>query len=122
VARIVVVEDSAYMRNMICAIAVDAGHEVVAVAADGVEGRAAVLDHDPDCVVSDLLMPRCGGLEMIRGLHEDGWNGPVVVLTADIQKSTAEHCEAEGVFQFLHKPPDQEQLQGALAAANARAF
>jgi len=116
-AKVVIVEDSGYMCSMITAIVQRAGHEVVASAPDGIIGRSTVLEHDPDCVLSDLLMPNCDGLEMIAALRGDGWDGPVIVVTADVQKSTREKCEALGVFHFLHKPPDHKELSDAIDAA-----
>ena len=118
-AKLVVVEDSAYMRSIVCAIAEEAGHEVVTTAVDGVEGCSAVLEHDPDCLLTDLLMPNCGGVEMLENLRAEGWQGPVVVLTADVQKSTRQRCEELGVFKFLGKPPDQTELVEAITAASA---
>jgi two-component system chemotaxis response regulator CheY len=115
-SKVVVVEDSTYMRSVVCAIAADAGHEVVATASNGLEGHAAVLEHDPDCLLTDLLMPEQGGLDMIEALRDGGWDGHVIVLSADVQKSTVQKYEDLGVVKFLHKPPDRDELALALGA------
>lgn len=116
-ATVVIVEDSGYMRSMLTVIVERAGHEVVGTAVDGNEGRLVVLEQDPDCVLSDLLMPNCDGLEMIAALRREGWDGPIIVVTADVQKSTRQKCEELGVLRFLHKPPDHGELQDAISAA-----
>jgi CheY-like chemotaxis protein len=118
-ANVVIVEDSGYMRSMISTIVARAGHDVVATGADGVQGRAVVLEHEPDCVLSDLLMPNCDGIQMIEDLRDDGWDGPVIVITADVQKSTRRKCEEMGVVHFLHKPPDHQDLEKAINSATA---
>jgi DNA-binding NarL/FixJ family response regulator len=55
--RIVIVEDSVLLREGIIRLLVDAGEEVVATAGDAEEAMAAVAEHRPDIVVTDVRMP-----------------------------------------------------------------
>ncbi|MEE2900166.1 MAG: response regulator [Gemmatimonadota bacterium] len=72
---------------MIGSIAEEAGLEVLA-ADNGREGLAAVIQHEPDCIITDLLMPEMNGLDMIEALQEEGWNTPFIVVSADVQDTT----------------------------------
>jgi CheY-like chemotaxis protein len=79
-------------------------------AVNGQAGWEALKEHQPDCVVVDLLMPVMTGQEFIRHLREDDKSTPVLVLTSDIQDSARADCESLGISKFLHKPVDKNQI------------
>ncbi|AGA27936.1 response regulator [Singulisphaera acidiphila] len=108
-ARVLVVDDSRFSRNMTARILREAGHEVIE-AADGECGLEAVREHEPDCVVLDLLMPILDGTGFLNRLRGAGSVLPVVVATADIQTSTRLLCEELGVSGFVNKPVRAEEL------------
>lgn len=64
-------------------VAQDAGAFAVEVAHDGEEGIARIIESRPDLIVSDLVMPKVGGLELIKRLKSEGdlANIPVLVST-----------------------------------------
>lgn len=66
--RVLVVDDSALMRQMVSRFLTEAGMEVVGTARDGMEGLALALDLRPDVITLDVEMPRMDGLEMLRRL------------------------------------------------------
>jgi len=68
--RVLVVDDSALMRQMISRFLTEAGMEVVATARDGVEGLEKALALRPDVVTLDVEMPRMDGLTMLGRLME----------------------------------------------------
>ena len=111
--KILVVDDSLFQRKSICQILIDAGYEVVE-AADGQEGLEKALALQPDCILTDLLMPRMDGVEFIAELKERGPLPPLFVLTADIQESRRRLCMDLGVNGFLSKPPKKWELLGAI--------
>lgn len=108
-ARVLVVDDSRFSRNLTARILREAGHEVVE-AADGERGLEAVREHEPDCVVLDLLMPVLDGPGFLSRLRGEGSSLPVVVASADIQTSSRELCEALGISGFVNKPVSAEVL------------
>ena len=108
-ARVLVIDDSKFSRNLAARALREAGHEVVE-ACNGELGLEAVRDHTPDCVVLDLLMPVLDGPGFLQRLRGDGSDLPVVVATADIQKSSREQCEELGVSGFVNKPARAEEL------------
>ena len=108
-ARVLVIDDSRFSRNMTARILREAGHEVVE-ASDGESGLAAVHEHAPDCVVLDLLMPILDGPGFLNRLRGAGSVLPVVVASADIQTSTRLLCEGLGISGFVNKPARAEEL------------
>ena len=108
-ARVLVIDDSRFSRNMTARILREAGHEVVE-ASDGERGLEAVQEHEPDCVVLDLLMPILDGPGFLNRLRGAGSVLPVVVASADIQTSTRLLCEGLGISGFVNKPARAEEL------------
>lgn len=95
-ATVLIVEDSDFQRSLIGSIARDSGHDVVA-ATNGREGLVAALEHEPDCIITDILMPEMDGLDMIDAMRARGQRAHVIVVSADIQDTTRERARALGV-------------------------
>ncbi|MDA8432972.1 MAG: response regulator [Nitrospiraceae bacterium] len=108
-ARILVIEDSAFMRNKIVTILERDGHDIVE-ADDGIKGLQTALERTPDCILLDLIMPGMDGVKLLRTLRERGAKSPVVVVTADIQESTIRQCRELGAAAVVNKPPSEEEL------------
>lgn len=105
-ARVLVVDDSAFMRKLIPAIlSRDPEIEVIGTAMDGVFALEKVGRLRPDVVTLDLDMPRMGGLETLRHLVER-YPIPVLVLSTFSQKGAHLTLEALdlGAVDFLAKP------------------
>ncbi len=81
-----------------------AGYAVLA-ANDGEEGLKIALEKHPDLILSDLLMPKMGGLQMIHELRKDEWGKAVeiVILTNISDTSALEQAMSEGTFHYLVK-------------------
>lgn len=116
--NILVIEDSQYQRTRICRILEAAGHQTLQ-ATNGREGLHMAATHQPDCVLLDLIMPEMDGVEVLEQLHARGAHLPVIVVSADIQESTRQHCLDCGAAAFLNKPPQPDELQAAITAALA---
>ncbi len=104
--RVLVVDDSAFMRKLIPAIlARDPEIEVAGTAMDGVFALEKVGRLRPDVVTLDLDMPRMDGLEALRRLVEQH-GVPVLVLSAFSQKGARLTLQALelGAVDFLAKP------------------
>ena len=78
-------DDSRTLREMLTNCLTGAGHEVF-TARDGAEGLAALREHRPDLVITDLNMPVMNGLEFIAAARaEDAGRGlPLLLLTTEI--------------------------------------
>jgi len=112
-AKVLVIDDSRLSRMMAVNAVVEAGFEVVE-AVDGQNGLEMFAEHQPDCVVTDLLMPVMNGQEFLAKLRKESVEVPVFVLTSDIQESTKADCEALGISGFLNKPVSGSLLAKSL--------
>jgi len=109
---VLVVDDVAANRALLCDFLVKAGFEV-AQAADGGELLAAAKGFRPDLILLDSLMPAVDGMEATRRLRRDPQLQavPVIAISAS---ATAEHraeCLNAGVNVFLAKPVSLQALQ-----------
>jgi Chemotaxis response regulator containing a CheY-like receiver domain and a methylesterase domain len=104
--RVLVVDDSAFMRKIVSDLIVsDEQFEVVATAANGVAAIEAVVKHKPDAVTMDLEMPEMNGLEALeRIMHERPL--PVIMLSGISEENTRDTIKAlhHGAFDFIRKP------------------
>jgi DNA-binding NtrC family response regulator len=104
-ARVLIVDDDAASRRLLEArlrpLACD-----VATAGDGEQGLTAILKDVPDLVLLDLRMPKMGGIEVLRALHKEAINVPVIVITAHGSVETAVEAMKEGACDFITKPID----------------
>ena len=112
-ARLLVVDDSRLTRRLIVGALKKAGHEV-REAGDGSEGLEAFQADKPDFIFSDLLMPVMDGFEFATAIRELDATVPLVIITADIQESSREKCEAIGVTEMLNKPLKANEICAAV--------
>ena len=112
-ALILVVDDSQYARRVHARILETAGHEVVG-AATGAEALEAYATRRPEVVVLDLTMADMGGGVVLDRLREIDPRVAVVVVSADVQRSTEEAVLAAGARAFMGKPVAGETLLAAV--------
>jgi CheY-like chemotaxis protein len=108
--KILVVDDEPDIRYLLRRIFERAGHDVVD-AGDGVAALMSVSARPPDLVVTDMMMPVMGGLELIRRLRADPDTAQIPILAATGDAHLAGAADA-----VVTKPYRPDQL---LAAANA---
>lgn len=113
-ARILIVDDSAYARRVHRAILERAGHDVLEVSTGTGAIEACMLDQ-PDVVVLDLSMEDIGGLQVLQALRAMNASAPVIVVSADVQRSTEQSLLAAGAARFIGKPANPDVLLSAVA-------
>ena len=82
--RVVVADDSAFMRRLISDALTERGAQVVGVGRDGDEALALCAQHRPDVLSLDLAMPGKDGIGVLRELRRIGSPVAVVVVSAPI--------------------------------------
>jgi two-component system response regulator RpaA len=114
--RVLVIDDEADVRLLYRVNLRHAGFEVLE-ADDGERGIAAALEHLPDVVVLDLMMPRVDGFDVLRALrtHPDASEMPVLVLTADSRSDHHRRCYELGADDVMTKPFLPDALMRGLA-------
>ncbi|WP_435097424.1 chemotaxis-specific protein-glutamate methyltransferase CheB [Halorubrum sp. N11] len=103
--RVVIVDDSPFMRGLISDLLTDAGVAVVGEAGDGAEALSVVAETRPDVVTMDVEMPGMGGLEAVERLMAETPT-PVLMLSAHTAEGAEVTFEAleRGAVDFFSKP------------------
>ncbi len=112
--RVLIVEDDAAARVGMEQLIRSWGFSVEA-AGDGDEALAKVGAFRPGIVLTDLVMPKMSGLELLRALKEQGEHTTTVILTAQGTVETAVQAIKEGAYDYLTKPVDLQRLRILLA-------
>jgi two-component system, chemotaxis family, chemotaxis protein CheY len=118
-ARVLVVDDAAFMRKVLTDALLAGGHEVVGEAGDGDAAIAAYRDVQPDLVTLDITMPGKDGLAALRELVELDPAARVVICSALGQESKVLDAIKAGAKDFVVKPFERERLLGAVEKALA---
>jgi DNA-binding response OmpR family regulator len=111
-ARILIIDDNAQLREMLNLTLVQAGYEV-AEAGTGELGLKLYKEKQADLVIVDILMPEKGGLETIVELKREFPNVKVIGISGGFQKKTDESktlAELLGIERTLSKPFAPEEL------------
>jgi two-component system chemotaxis response regulator CheY len=112
-AKVLVVDDSGLARRLIRKILEELGHEVEEVS-DGAQALERYILNHHDVVVLDLLMHGMYGVEVLQKLKELNPELPVIIATADIQRTTREQVKDAGAVGMVNKPVTKEQLAEVL--------
>lgn len=114
-AKILIVDDSAYARRVHRKILEGAGHQVLE-ASSGLGAIEAFGLERPDCVMLDLSMEDIGGLEVLKQIRTMDPLACILVVSADVQRSTLEAVRAAGASGFVGKPVQVESLLSSLSS------
>ncbi|MDR1642615.1 MAG: response regulator [Clostridiales bacterium] len=90
--------------------------EVVATANDAKSGAAAIREHKPDILFTDIRMPDLDGLTMIAGLKSEFPRLQLTVLTGYREFDYAKRAISLGATRFLLKPSKMAEIEEALEA------
>jgi DNA-binding response OmpR family regulator len=121
VARIVIADDDADIRELVVFKLRHGGHEVIPVA-DGAAAVEACSSQRPDLVILDVMMPGMSGLEAARALRKDTDLAglPIIMLTARAQESDIEQGFEAGADDYVVKPFSPRELASRVEAVLAR--
>jgi two-component system response regulator GlrR len=113
---ILIVDDDQDILKLISIRLRAAGFDT-ATANNGVEAMSAIALQRPDVVISDLRMPAMDGMALLESVHSAHPSLPVIILTAHGSIPDAVRATQRGVFGFLTKPFDSQELLHQVAAA-----
>src|SRR5690349_12401079 len=114
--HVLIVDDELNIRRVLAAMLARAGYEVT-TAEDG-EQALAVLHKTPvHVVVTDLVMPRLGGMELLQRVATEFPDVPVIMITAHGTVDSAVAALKAGAFDYITKPFEQEELKKIIAKA-----
>lgn len=110
-ARILVVDDSTTMRQMVSFTLTDNGHEVTE-AADGIKALAEAKGKKFDLVITDVNMPGMNGIDLVKSLRalDDFKFTPILVLTTESGADVKSRGREVGATGWIVKPFSPEVL------------
>jgi CheY-like chemotaxis protein len=116
-ALVVVAEDDGDVRQVPVRILRRAGHTTIPTA-DGSQAWAAVREHDPDAVVSDIDMPVMSGVDLCLAIraHPPTQHLPVVLVSGSLVPGDDRPARAEATA-FIRKPYLEAELTASLDKA-----
>ena len=118
-ARILVVDDAAFMRKMVSDALVKGGHEVVGEAGNGNEALERFQALKPELTTLDITMPEKDGLTALKEIIEIDPTARVIMCSALGQESKVLESIKLGARDFVVKPFKPERVQEAVTKALA---
>jgi len=117
--RIIVADDEPDMQQYFRKILPRLGHQVIGVAANGLELVEQCRLLQPDLVITDIKMPDMDGIEAATQLYQER-PLPVILVSAYHDPKLIERAEADHILGYLVKPIKQADLEPVIALAKRR--
>ena len=112
-AKVLVVDDAAFMRVRAAKVLMDNGHEVQQ-AENGLEAVKMYTAWRPDAVLMDITMPEMDGLEALKEIRKIDPSAKIAMVTAMGQQAIVMEALKAGAKDFVLKPFQPDRVLGAL--------
>jgi DNA-binding response OmpR family regulator len=114
--KILIVDDDPAMRGLIRKRLSDT-YEVIDTG-DPEQALALALEHKPDAILLDLMMPKFSGFELCQSYRSLSYTAriPVIVISGESAAKYKEHCENLGAVAYFEKPVNFPELKRRLAS------
>ena len=109
-AKIMLVDDAAFMRMMEKDVLVKNGYDDIVEACDGAEAVQKYTELKPDLVIMDITMPNMDGLEALKAIRAKDANALVVMCSAMGQEAMVIDALKSGAKDFIVKPFKPDRL------------
>jgi two-component system chemotaxis response regulator CheY len=116
-ARILVVDDAAFMRKMVTDALTNGGHEVIGEAGNGAEAVQQYQTLKPDLTTLDITMPEKDGLSALKDIMAMDPSAKVIMCSALGQESKVLESIKLGAKDFVVKPFQADRVLGAVEKA-----
>jgi CheY-like chemotaxis protein len=116
--KILVIDDSKVIRMRVRDMLPEGDFEVLE-AKDGLEGINLIRQERPNLIMLDFLLPRLSGWEVYQELQQEDElkSIPLVIMSGRKEEVTDKMTEPFEYFEFIEKPFEKHQLQGAIKSA-----
>ncbi len=102
--RLVVVDDAAFIREVLTQLLSKNGFDVVGDAVDGEEGVEVVLREQPDLVIMDIVMPKLSGVEATKQILKKSPNMKILACSTEGSEGIVSQAIEAGCVDFVTKP------------------
>ena len=109
--KILTVDDSRTMRDMVSYTLKGAGFEVLE-AEDGLKALSVLANHRVDLIITDINMPNMDGVTLVKRVRAGGAHvsTPILILTTETSQDKRDQGKAAGGTGWIVKPFDPEKL------------
>ena len=118
-ARVLVVDDAAFMRKMVTDALTKGGHEVVGEGANGAEAVTLYQELSPELTTLDITMPEKDGLQALKDIIALDPNARIIMCSALGQESKVLEAVKAGAKDFVVKPFQADRVLEAIGNALA---
>lgn len=115
--RILIVDDSFYMRTMLKNMLTDAGYDVVGEAANGQQALEMAVATTPDLITLDVILPDNTGLDVLKGIRKQQPDAKVVMCSAVGQETIVNEAIENGALAYIVKPFSEERVLEIVGSA-----
>ncbi|AMM52100.1 histidine kinase [Rufibacter sp. DG15C] len=115
--RILIVDDSFYMRTMLKNMLLDAGYDVVGEAPDGKTAIEMAKEKIPDLVTLDVILPDNTGLDVLKAIKQNNSDIKVIIVSAVGQEVIVNEATEYGALTYIVKPFSEDKVLEALNQA-----
>ena len=115
-AKIMIVDDAAFMRMMIKKTLTENGYSDFVEAQDGAEAVAKYDEEKPDMVFMDITMPNMDGLQALKKIKENNPDARIVMCMAMGQQSMVVEAIKYGAKDFIVKPFNADRIIEAVGS------
>ena len=120
-ARILIVDDTADVREMLANLLTYGGHEVE-TAENGLEATDRSREHPPDLLICDLMMPGKGGLDTMEELRKENPDLKIICISGSFKEAPETSStlvkfwtDKVGASRLIAKPFEIEEIEKAVA-------
>ena len=114
--KIMIVDDSSFMRMMIRSILNKAGYEIIAEADNGITAIEQYRQYRPDLIMLDITMPKLSGIEALREIRAEFPRAKAIMVSAMGQKPMVVEAIQAGASDFVIKPFLEEKVLATIEA------
>ncbi len=109
VGRVLVVDDDQTILDVLMELLTSRGHEVV-TAVDGQEAIELLRTDRFDLIITDIVMPRKTGIDVLNKARDIDPRYPVILITGNPSEETTEKLIRVGAYEFIAKPFDNDRV------------
>ena len=116
-AKIMIVDDAAFMRMMLKDILTKGGHEVIGEAENGLKAVDRYKELSPELVLMDITMPEMDGIGAVRQIRAIDPNAKIIMCSAMGQQAMVLESIQAGARDFIVKPFQAGRIIEAVSKA-----
>ncbi|WP_258102971.1 response regulator [Marinoscillum sp. MHG1-6] len=108
--KVLIVDDSIYMRSLVRSALEEAGYEIAGEAKDGESAIDLAMETQPDLITLDNILPDMMGFEVLKVLRDEGLESKVIMISAVGQQTVINKGKELGASDYIVKPFTSESL------------